>query len=247
MRKLAFGIVILLVVAAAAFVYIERRVRTPFRGYSGPEQFVEIPAGAGPRAIADRLAAAGVVRDHLTFRVALWLSGQARHLKAGEYRFAEPMTPTDVIAKLARGDIYIVNFTIPEGLTIRDMAALYEAHGLGTAQSFVDAAGNVSLVKAIDPAARDLEGYLFPETYPLGRHTPAAKLIAQMVDRFNKVFTNDLRSAAAARGLSVRQAVTLASIVEKETARPDERPLVASVYANRLRIGMPLQCDPTVI
>jgi UPF0755 protein len=113
--------------------------------------------------------------------------------------------------------------------------------------SFKEAARNVSLVQALDPDATDLEGYLFPETYALSRHADAAKLVALMVSRFEHVFTPELRQAAAARNLTVRKAVTLASIVEKETARAAERPLVAAVYTTRLRVGMPLQCDPTVI
>jgi UPF0755 protein len=246
-RRLVLALIVLLIAAAAAFIVAETRLSAPYRAYAGPEQFVEIPSGAGTRAIADRLVASGVVRDRLTFRAALWLSGQARHLKAGEYRFDQPMTPRQVVDKLARGDVYVVNFTVPEGLTIAEVAALFESHGFGSAASFIEAAGNASLIHAIDPQAKDLEGYLFPETYALSRHTPSARLVAEMVDRFEKVFTPQIRAAAAARGWSVRQTVTLASIVEKETARPDERPLVAAVYANRLRIGMPLQCDPTVI
>src|SRR5207302_4584821 len=102
-------------------------------------------------------------------------------------------------------------------------------------------------IRGLDPAARTLEGYLFPETYSVPRHTDAAHLVRLMVERFKHVFTPDLKAAADAWGLSVRQVVTLASIVEKETARAEERPLVAAVYENRLRIGMGLQCDPTVI
>jgi UPF0755 protein len=102
-------------------------------------------------------------------------------------------------------------------------------------------------VRALDPAAADLEGYLFPDTYAIPRQTDAARLVRAMVDRFQQVLTPELRQAAEARGLTVRQSVTLASIVEKETARGDERPIVAAVYSNRLKIGMGLQCDPTVI
>jgi UPF0755 protein len=238
---------LLVVAAGAAAAWIQLRVKAPYRGYSGAEQFVEIPPGSSTRAIGDRLVAAGIVRDPLTFRAALSLSGEARRLKAGEYRFDSPMTPADVIAKLARGDVFVVNFTVPEGLTIAEVAKLFESHGFGTASSFVEAAGNASLIHELDPAARDLEGYLFPETYPLSRHAQAAKVVATMVDRFDKTFNADMRAAAQKRGLTVRQVVTLASIVEKETAKAEERPLVAGVYTNRLRIGMPLQCDPTVI
>jgi UPF0755 protein len=187
------------------------------------------------------------VRDDLTFRAAVWLSGDATKLKAGEYHFDEPMSAGQVVDKIARGDVYVVSITIPEGLTIPEMAKVFESHGLGTAQSFLEAAKDPAPIRALDPDARDLEGYLFPETYSMPRHAGAKELAKLMVDRFTRVLTPELRQAAEARGLSIRQAVTLASIVEKETARPEERPTVAAVYSNRLRIGMPLQCDPTVI
>ncbi len=247
MKKLLGFLVVLLLFASGAAALIYIRVREPYRGYQDAEQFVDLPSGSGSAAIGQRLVAAGVVRDVPTFRTALYLSGQGRHLKAGEYRFDHAMTPFEVIDKIARGDVYVITVTFPEGLTVAEMSKIFESHGLGTAASFVEAAKNGALVHDLEPAAKDLEGYLFPETYLLSRHSDAGKLITLMVSRFEHVFTPELRQAAAARGLTVRQAVTLASIVEKETARADERPLVAAVYTTRLRIGMPLQCDPTVI
>ena len=231
--------------AAAAWVFVG--TRQPYRGYTGDEQFVDIRPGTGTRAIGERLVEAGVVRDQWTFRVALWMSGRATRLKAGEYRFTEAATPGDVIGKLARGDVFVIPVTFPEGLTIAEMARIVEAKGFGPASAFVEAARDGSVVHALDPAARDLEGYLFPETYPLSRHADAPRIVRLMAEAFDRALSPDLRAAARARGLSIRQVVTLASIVEKETARPEERPLVASVYENRLRIGMALQCDPTVI
>jgi UPF0755 protein len=127
------------------------------------------------------------------------------------------------------------------------MAALFETRGLGPASDFSTAASDEQLIRDIDPAARDLEGYLFPDTYATMRHTTAAELVPRMVAGFEKALTPDIRAAANRRGLSVRALVTLASIVEKETGKPEERPMVAAVYSNRLRIGMALQCDPTVI
>ncbi|HKB10294.1 MAG TPA: endolytic transglycosylase MltG [Vicinamibacterales bacterium] len=247
MKKLLALVLLLIVIAGAVAAVMYVRVNQPYRGFAGSEQFVELPPGSGSRAIAQRLVDAGVVRDLSTFRTALWFSGQGRHLKAGDYRFDRSMTPFEVIDKIARGDVFVINVTFPEGLSVAEMARIAESHGLGTAASFAAAAKEGSLVHDVDPSATDLEGYLFPETYAVSRHADAAKLIRLMVSRFDHVFTPELRAAAAARGLSVRQAVTLASIVEKETARPEERPLVAAVYTSRLRIGMPLQCDPTVI
>jgi UPF0755 protein len=193
------------------------------------------------------LIAAGVVRDELTFRVALWLSGNARRLQAGEYRFDQPLSAVDVIGKIARGEVDLRPVTFPEGLTIAEMSKIFEASGLGPAAAFVAAARDVSQVSDLDPAARDLEGYLFPDTYALPRSADAPRVVKVMVDRFKQVMNGELIAAGKARGLSVRQLVTLASLVEKETAKPEERSLVAAVYTNRLRIGMALQCDPTVI
>ena len=246
-KKLFVLALLAIIVAGAVAAVMHTRVNSPYLGYSGTEQFVDIPQGAGSRAIGERLVAGGIVRDLLTYRVALWTSGKARHLKAGEYRFDHAMTPFEVIDKLARGDVYVIHVTFPEGLTISEMSKIFESHGLGPASAFVEAAANAELVRQLDPAAGDLEGYLFPETYALPRKSDAAKLIRMMVSRFEHVLTPELRQAAEARHLSVRQAVTLASIVEKETARGEERPLVAAVYENRTKIGMPLQCDPTVI
>jgi peptidoglycan lytic transglycosylase G len=247
LKKLIAFVLLLLAIAGGVVAVMYLRVHEPYRGFGGTEQFVELPPGSGSIAIGQRLVDAGVVRDLRTFRTALWVSGQGRHLKAGDYRFDRAMTPFEVIDKVARGDVYVITVTFREGLTIVEMAKIFESHGIGSAAAFLDAAKDASLIHAIDPAATDLEGYLFPETYALSRHADAAKLIRQMVARFDHVWSPEMREAAQARGLSARQAVTLASIVEKETAKPEERPLVAAVYTTRLRIGMPLQCDPTVI
>ena len=247
MKKVLGFLLVVLLVGGGAAVFLYMRVNQPYRGYEGAEQFVEIPQGTGSVAIGDRLVGAGVIRDRTIYRIATWMTGQGRHLKAGEYRFDRAMTPFEVIDKIARGDVFVITVTFPEGLTIADMAKIFEAQGLGSAASFVRAAKDTESIHDLDPAAADLEGYLFPETYALPRKTDAVKLVKLMVAAFRHAFTPELRQAAAARNLTPRQAVTLASIVEKETGKPEERPLVAAVYTTRLRIGMPLQCDPTVI
>ena len=247
MKKLALFILLVAIAAGAAGAWMYLRVDGPYRGYQAAERFVDIPVGAGSRTIGDRLVQAEIVRDALSFRVGLYISGKGRRLQAGEYRFDRAMTPMEVIDKLARGDVHVINVTFPEGLTMAEMGKIFETHGLGPASAFMTAARDPSPVKPFDPAARDLEGYLFPETYLLPRRIDAPRLVRLMTDRFEHVFTPELVQAAKASGLTVRQAVTLASIVEKETSRAEERRLVAAVYANRLRIGMALQCDPTVI
>src|SRR5262249_36194126 len=163
--------------------------------------------------------------NEIVFRFEVGRSGAGRHLQAGEYRFDQPMTVAEVVAKLARGDVFLRPITFPEGLTIRQMAQIYESRGFGRAADFIDAARDVHAVQAIDPDARDLEGYLFPDTYTLPRKSTAAQLVGRMVAAFEKALTPETRQQAGARGLSVRELVTLASIVEKETGRADERPL----------------------
>lgn len=248
MKRFVGWMTLLLVVGAVAvggWVYVN--LEQPYKGYSDPEQFVEIPSGSGSSSMGKRLADMGVIRSAASFRLAVWMRGAGRKLQAGEYRFDRPMTTAEVVDKLARGDVYVRAITFREGLNIREMAALFESGGFGTAAEFTTAARNSALIRDIDPAARDLEGYLFPDTYTLQRRTTAEELVERMVSRFKKTWTPDLQQKADARGLTARQLVTLASLVEKETGKAEERPIVAGVYTNRLRIGMGLQCDPTVI
>jgi UPF0755 protein len=250
--KKAFTFLVVLTLVAMALVAVAGgvlwgRLHEPYKGYEAAEQFVQIPAGAGAGEIQRRLIDAQVVRDPFTLRAALRWTGSSRALKAGEYRFDRPMTPVEVVEKLARGDVYGRRITFPEGLTILEMSRIYETREFGPAKEFVDAARNASLIRDLDPAAPDLEGYLFPETYTLPRGTPAARLIALMVDRFRASYTEQLQQQAREQQLTTRQVVTLASLIEKETGKGEERPLVAAVYRNRMNIGMGMQADPTVV
>lgn len=245
-RLLLLCVLIALILGAGGW-WIYSQVVEPYRGYSEPEVFVEIPPGSSTASIGNRLVDAGVVRDARTFQVGLWISGRSRSLRAGEYRFDAPLHALDVIDKIARGDVYRRRLTFREGLTISEMARVFEERGFGNAADFRKAAGNASLILDLDPGATDLEGYLFPDTYALPRGTTAAAVVTQMVDAFKNALTPEIRSNATTAGLSVRQLVTLASLVEKETGTASERPLVAAVYANRLKIGMGMQADPTVI
>ena len=247
MRKLAVVLFVLVVGAGGAAWWAYARLATPHRGFSGDEVFVELPAGTSVSAMAERLARAGVVSDALTFRLAARLSGQERRLQAGEYRFSGAATPREVVNRLARGDVYVMPITFREGLTIREMAGVFESSGLGPADEFLAAAGQTDLIADLDPRADDLEGYLFPSTYTLTRQTTAKELVRMMVAEFERAVPERRRAEAVAQGMSLRDVVTLASVVERETGVPEERRLVAAVFRNRLRIGMPLQTDPTVI
>ena len=248
MKRAFIALIVLVMLAgAAAALMLYRRTSEPYKGFDAGEQFVVIEPGSSTRGIGERLIAAGVIRDDVTFRAALWRSGRARSLQAGEFRFDRPMTPIEVIDKIAKGDVYNRRITFPEGLTIQEMARIVEQQGFGTAAAFTEAARDITAIRDIDPEAKDLEGYLFPETYSLPRETTPTRLVELMVGRFRQLFTRQKQESAQALGLTPRQAVTLASLVEKETAVASERPIVAAVYLNRLKIGMAMQADPTVI
>ena len=251
MKKLfiALSLVVLLVtgVAAAVGFYVWNRMHAPYKGFSEAEKFVDIPSGTGTAGIRRRLVDAGVVSDELAFRAALAWTGQSRALQAGEYRFDRPMNVIEVIDKIARGDVYTHAITFPEGLTIREMAAIFQSQEFGKADEFIKAARDVSLVSDLDPAAKDLEGYLFPETYTMPRGVSASKVIAMMVDRFRSTYSELEQKKSGELDLSLRQIVTLASLVEKETGKADERPMVAAVYRNRMTRKMLMQADPTVV
>ncbi len=247
MKRLLLFLLVCGAIGAAGAWWAYRQLDQPYRGFDAPEVFVEIPQGATVAAIAERLADADVVVHPLAFRVAARVSGSERMLKAGEYRFADPATPEQVVARLARGDVYTRSVTFREGLTLWDTAEVFAAAGLGTVEEFLIEARDPARIQGIDPDARSLEGYLFPDTYQLPRSAGAKRIVDAMVANFLRAFDADLRAAAAARGLSVQEVVTIASLVEKETAHPPERSIVSAVYQNRLRINMGLQCDPTVI
>jgi UPF0755 protein len=213
---------------------------------SGPESetFVEIAPGTSSAQIARELESHGIVRSRYIFdgwRMLKDLSGGGT-LKAGEYRFDHPETVGDVYEKIRRGDVFTVAVTIPEGSNVFDVAARLEAAQLGDKAQFLQAAlHGGALVADLDPHVVSLEGYLFPDTYRFGRRSTANQMIAAMVKRF--------RLAAAQLGLqgNAHRAVTLASLIERETPIDSERPIVASVFENRLNKQMPLETDPSVI
>lgn len=213
-----------------------------FTRADGPshETFVEIAPGTSTRGIAEQLRRAGVTASPYGFELLRLLGGGS--LKAGEYRFDHPVRLTEVYGRLARGDVYTVALTIPEGANLFDIAGRVEAAKLGTRDSFLKAAhSQTALVAALDPHAASLEGYLFPSTYRFGRHVSPETMLRAMVRQFQ------VQALALGINSDVHRLVTLASLVERETPIPSERPLVASVFENRLRQGIPLETDPTVI
>ena len=214
---------------------------TPYQGFK-TETYVDIPRGAGTAGIARELAADGVIRYEWEFWLARVIHRSSR-LQAGEYRFAKPDSALDVFHRIERGDIYFFAFTVPEGSNIFDIGRSLEEQGVMSSEDFLKAAEDPTPIRDLAPKARTLEGYLFPSTYRLSHNTTAPQLTKMMTDEFRKEWTK----VTAGKDADVRATVTLASLVEKETAAADERPLVASVFHNRLAQGMRLQCDPTTI
>ena len=236
-----------LVATGVAASRLRARSESPYRGYAGAEVFVDVAPGSPASAIARQLVAVGVVRDAWAFRYALWQTDRGRQLQAGEYRFDRPLSARQVVEKLAAGDIHLRPITFPEGLTIWAMAEIFGTSGFGTADEFLDASRKADRIASLDPDATDLEGYLFPDTYALPRTATAADLVEAMVARFEQAFDEPLRRDVVDAGRTVREIVTLASLIERETALAEERAVVSAVYTNRLRIDMALQCDPSVI
>jgi UPF0755 protein len=228
-----------LVLAALAGGWAAYQVARPYRGFEGAV-FVEFPRGTGTGAIADLLVNAGVVRGRWEFLL-VRLIERGRVLKAGEYRFDRPASPLEIYSRIARGDIFYYELVVPEGRNLFDIAAAIEHLGLFKSGAFLAAARDPALIRDLDPRAPTLEGYLFPDTYRLSRHTTPERLCRIMTGRFREAWRN-LHAAA-----DVHATVTLASLVEKEGKLAEERPLIAAVFENRLRIGMKLDCDPTTI
>jgi len=234
-RKLILFVFLIVLAAGAWLAY---GLLVPLS--TGGQKFVLLRPGYSTRRVARELKNAGVIRSMGAF--VLWHELHRRpSLKAGEYLFEHGANAIDVHRRLARGDVYIHTVVIPEGFNMFEIAKAIEDSGLGKAEDFLKVTGDTALISDIAPKATSLEGYLFPNTYNFTRTQSMHDMAAAMVKEFRQV--------ASEIGLAgkVEETVTLASIIEKETAVPDERAEVASVYQNRLAGGIPLQADPSVI
>ena len=233
-RFLVLLLLLALLLVGLAAVDVSRPATPP------GETIVEVVPGMGTRAIGALLARQGIIHNQYTFD--LWHVLRGGTLKAGEYQFVQAATLPAVYNRIERGDVYTRTVTIPEGFNLFDIAQAVQDAQLGSKESFLTAAGrNVALIADLDPGAKNLEGYLFPDTYRFQRHLTSEQMLAAMVRRF--------RQAGASIGLEggYHRIVTMASLVEKETPVATDRPLVASVLQNRLDKEMPLMTDPTVI
>jgi UPF0755 protein len=216
------------------------------RPYGSGEVVEVVAPGTGAGRVLERLEGRGVLPDARLARAYLVHALGDPPIHAGEYRFELPMTPRGVLDKLVRGDVVLHRLTVVEGLTLEETAEALARAGFGELDAFLAAMRDPSPVADLDPEAESLEGYLFPETYSFQRGTSEREIVARLVETFRRRFEDGVRPLMTGPR-TVRELVTLASIVEKEAKVEEERRLIAAVYANRLAAGMGLYADPTII
>ncbi|HVG25809.1 MAG TPA: endolytic transglycosylase MltG [Thermoanaerobaculia bacterium] len=245
MRSLMTVGVFAVLLAIGAGWFFWRAVSTPYKGYTEKTTRVEVKRGLRTSAILQQLQKEGVVRDEWIPLVYMKLVRGRDSLKAGVYQFDKPMSVVDVIDKLARGEVILASITIREGLDRFAIGKIFSDAGFGSEDEWKKVTGEADLVRDIAPNAESLEGYLFPDTYKFDPGTPVTTIVKAMVQNFRNHWGNEI--ALITTGLDPHQTVTLASIVETEAQQPQERPIVASVYLNRVNKHMLLGADPTVI
>jgi UPF0755 protein len=246
--KYLAGVAILLAVLAAAAVgRLYYRLKHPSGAGALSAVTIVFPQGTTTAQIFRRLAETGVVPDGRVAEVYYRLYRSKTRLQAGEYLFDRPMPIDDVINRMGRGEVVKYSVVVPDGLTAEETFQLFWSRGIGGPEGFERALQETELLPGLTSGVSDLEGFLFPDTYLVTRSTSARAIVDLMVAQFRKNFTPEMREQAQRLGLTLLQAVTLASIVEKESGLPSEGPEIASVYLNRLKRGMRLQADPTVI
>jgi UPF0755 protein len=251
-RRVAKGLAVLLLlllVPVGMMAWSWWKLQRPYQGYEGPEKLVTVEPGAPASQVLDRLELQGVLADAKLARTFLIYFLRDPKIQAGEYRFRGPLTTKQVLRMLVRGDVVTRAVTIIEGLTLEEIADQLARAGLGRREVFLDLMRSPGLVARLDPDAPDLEGYLFPETYRFASGTGEREIVGTLVRTFRQRFDSEVRPllSPGSAGRTVRQVVTLASIVEKEARIPSERPLIAAVYRNRLDRRIGLAADPTVI
>jgi len=250
MKRLIITVIVLVLltsVASAAWLYSD--LHKPI-AHAKTGQFIEIPKGSSPAFIVKKLASEGIIKHEWPLKIYLKITGRSGALKAGEYDFPSPITPLGALAKLEQGQRRLNRMTIIEGWTRWDIAKamvnIPQFH-LESEAKALELMNNVSLIKDLDPSAPNLEGYLYPDTYEFAPETSAEDLIEMMVKRFRSVWKPDWSAKSASLGMTPRQIVTVASIIETEAKLASERPIVASVIYNRLRKNIPLAVDSAVI
>lgn len=250
-KRILLGLLVLLglaLIPVAMLGWSWFKLQRPYQGYEGEEKIVQVEPGMGAGQILETLQREGVLRDARLARSYLIYFMDDPAIRAGEYRFRGPLTTPQVLRMLVEGRVLTHSITVIEGLTLEEIAAQLANAGYGRREAFLDLMRSPELVADLDPEAPDLEGYLFPETYSFARSVDERTIVQTLVKTFRERFEKEVRPRLNRNpGQSVRQLVTLASIVEKEARVASERPLIAAVYRNRLDRGIGLMADPTVV
>jgi UPF0755 protein len=207
---------------------------------------IEIPHGMSAAQIGALLQQKGIIKSQTAFLWGAQLRGVANKLKSGKYLLSPSMSLSQILRKLTLGEVKLVRFSVPEGLTVRQIADLWQAKGFGEAEEFVWAARNRALLGFYGIDAPSAEGYLFPETYLISEGISAREMVRKMIELFRKRVKSDLIGRGRRKGLNLHQIVTLASIIEKEAKIDEERPIISAVFHRRLKLGWKLEADPTV-
>ena len=245
------GIIYLLIVLTGLWYWVQRQLDRPFEHGAATRVITVVSGSSGPQ-IARQLTREGVIRTEWPVLIWLRTSGRGLRLKAGDYLFKSPISPRQALEQVARGQVVTRSLTIPEGYNRYDIARLLaDIPGLRepamTPEQVLGLLDRSELIRDLDATAKSLEGYLFPDTYEYTTSTTRAQMVEQMVGRFRRVFTEPLQRQADQKGLTVREVVTMASLIEKEARLDRERELISAVFHRRLRERVPLACDPTVI
>jgi UPF0755 protein len=249
-RILAFLFLALLAAGGAAGALAWRRVvvfrDTPYGALE--EKVVVVANGASARAVVRALTRAGALSDDaVAWRYVRYVRRDPRPFRAGEYAFSGPLLPDEVLERVYRGEVKLHRFTVPEGLRADEIAPIVERSGLASAEEFLRVVRDPATARALDLPYESLEGFLYPDTYAFARGVSARAIADAMAGRFREEYARADGMRAARVAFTMGEAATFASIVEKETGRPEERPHISCVFHNRLRRGMRLQTDPTVM
>ena len=238
------AIIIAFAVMAAAGFY--RYSITPLR-LGKPQVVLHIPRGSSLNKVCSILKEEGIIRKELLFKILARLKGAEHNIKSGEYSIDDPIAPSILLDKLIHGKIKTHTITIPEGCTVFDIASILGAADIADPEAIIKKSFDPSFVKSLGINAYSLEGFLFPDTYVLTKDTPPGEILRLMTERFKEVYSEVTEHYPCTTNMSENEIITIASMVEKETARKEEKPVIASVFLNRISKGMRLECDPTVI
>jgi peptidoglycan lytic transglycosylase G len=240
------GFALAAIALPALFIWLAASLYRP-RAFTPGEVFMEVKRGMGTGAVARLLEESGVIGSRQSFLLCYRLFYYPKTIRAGEYSLKSPLKAKEVLDILVKGKVFLHSVTVPEGLTASEISPLVAPYLSDGEEGFMAAFQDPGVIRPLDLKAEDLEGYLFPETYSVPKGISSAEAIGAMVGQFRANFDASWPARAEFLGMSIRQVVTLASLIEKETSLAGEKKLVSAVFHNRLRIGMKLDCDPTII